>query len=208
MKNIDFKIFFKALDDVGIRASKVLHIGSNNIMDVKVLQQELDKKGINYRPSSVEDFYKMIGFEEVTIVDLADIDDWPQEQYELVVNPGSTAALLDQRKVFDAMYDRTLPNGFQIHIVPFLSTLDNEMYSYKPYFFYYIAEHQNHEILKAYFCNYVVERCMETTLYDAYSGFKYESEFGMNFLQNENWTSHIGLGVVYRKKVLDVQEND
>ena len=208
MKNIDFKIFFKALDEVGVRASKVLHIGSENIFDVKILHEELDKKGINYRPTNVKDFYEMLGFEDITIVDIIDISTWPLEQYELVVNPGSSALTLDQKQFFDSVYERTHPNGFQIHVVPFITTLDNEMFSYKPWFFNYMAEQQKHEILKAYFCNYCVERCMETTLYDEYSGFKYAHEFGMNFLQNENWTSHIGIGVIYKKQVIDVQEDD
>lgn len=208
MKNIDFKILFNALDDVGIRASSVLHFGSNEIMDFKVLHEVLDKKGINDRPKDVQSFYESLGFEDISLVDIEQLANSPDKQYELVVNPGSSAMMLDQLQIFELMNERTAPNGFQLHTVPFLCTLDNHMFSYMPNFFHYIAKYQKHEILKAYFCNYACSRCLETSIYDNFSGFAYEQEFGMNFLQNENWTSHIGLGVVYKKKVLDVQEDD
>ena len=208
MKNIDFKILFNALDNVGIRAKSVLHYGSNEIMDFKVLHEVLDKKGVNHRPKNVQSFYESLGFEDISLVNIEELADSPNKQYELVVNPGSSAMLFDQRYVFDLMNERTVGNGFQLHVVPFLCTLDNHMFAYMPNFFHYIAKNQKHEILKAYFCNYACTRCLETIIYNDFSGFKYEKEFGMNFLQNENWTSHIGLGVVYKKQVPDVQEDD
>jgi len=208
LKNIDFKILFNALDDVGIRASSVLHFGTNEIMDFNVLHEILDKKGINHRPKDVQGFYESLGFEDISIVRIGELQESPKKQYELVVNPGSSAMLFDQREIFDAMHERTAVDGFQLHMVPFLCTLDNHMFTYMPNFFYYIAKYQRHEILKAYFCNYACTRCLETAIYEDFSGFQYETEFGMNFLQNENWTSHIGLGVVYKKQVPDVQEDD
>lgn len=207
MKDIDFRSFFTMMDK-GHTQKSVFHVGDGNIHDFQELEKQFDKRGITKMPKDVEEFYEIMGYEEIEICHLNEIDNWPEKQYELVVNAGSSSRLFDQIKFFDQLDRRTLGNGYQLHVVPFLSTLDNEFYSYNPRFFSYMAESLNMKVLYGWFMNYILTRFLETTIYDNFVGYRYEKELGISWFQNENWTSHIALAALLQKQVENVQEDD
>ena len=123
-------------------------------------------------------------------------------------NAGASSVFLDQVKFFSEATKRVKPGGFMLNVVPSLSVLDHEFFSYKPHFFNYLADSLDFEIRNAWFANYSLERFLETKIYPEFSAGRYEAELGINWFQNENWTTHIGLGVSMQKRIKDVQEDD
>lgn len=213
MKDIEIKIINEALEL--IHPQKILYLGDANIRDYREIQFILDKKGINETPENTKHLFKLLGYNKVDIFNENDIDNLPAETYDLVINASASATYFDQVKFFGSLTVRTHVDGYQCHIVPFMTTMDNEFFSYSPSFFPYLANFNNLTIEKSWLGNYFLTKFLELHIADAFQGVNYERTLGINFLQNDNWTQHIALGVILKKhqkeaskRTEDVQEDN
>lgn len=213
MKDIEIKIINEALEIV--KPEKILYIGDAGIRDYREIQFILDKRGINETPENTKHLFSLLGYDKVDIFNENEIDNLPAETYDLVINAFASSTYFDQVKFFGSLIVRTHVGGYQCHIVPFMTTIDNEFFSYSPSFFPYLGSFNNLTIEKSWLGNYFLTKFYEFDIEREFQGINYERTLGINFLQNDNWTSHIALGVILKrhekeasKGSEDVQKDD
>ncbi len=126
--------------------------------------QTLDALG---RKNKVADYYRALGFEEYTSIDVndkfgslaMDLNEnlkthyGFEKEYDLVTNNGTGEHIFDQAMVFRNIHQLAKQGGLMLHVMPFLHWENHGFYNYNPILYLDVAEANHYEVVRLSIAN-------------------------------------------------------
>lgn len=190
----------------------ILHIGQAAITDHKVMREFLDFENIAERPVDIGEFYKLMGFTDVDIVSVEDLDDWreTEKRYDFIFNAHSSDRYLDQIKFIETLEILSKDKASMLYVLPFNSVFEHGYYSYNPSFFGQIAEHFDYEISQSWIGSLNVRDVQKLEIVHEFTFDRYSIRYHLShpYTPDQGWKGPIFISVAYKKDRIDVQEDD
>jgi hypothetical protein len=206
-----YKEHFRAPANVN-KTRSILHIGADGLQDYKVIRELLDFENINEKPQSVKEFYEFLGYEDIDVVNINDIDEWSTSGkcYDFIFNCHSSDRILDQIKFMEAVENISKEKSYILHVVPYNSVFEHGYYSYNPIFFYHIKNHFMYDIIQSTIGSLEARHIQNLNIVDEFSSDRYSIRYHIKnrFTPDHGWLGPIFISVAYYKDRTNVQEDD
>lgn len=147
-----------------IQSSSPTGMGSS--LDIQALRR-MAALSFQARLSETANFYKALGFESYTAVDInsnfgslvmdlnLDLREYYRfsNRYDLVTNIGTGEHLFNQYQVFKNIHDLAKPGGLMAHVMPFVNWLNHGFFNYQPVLYNDLAAANGYSVVSMSFCN-------------------------------------------------------
>jgi len=152
-----FKYTQWGLEEHDIPRESVLHFGTDCIADIENLQDMFQEFVINEYPQSVTEYYELLGYKRVVVLEPGeqDLDNYvlPEDAvggFDLVVNAAASGKIFDQNKFFETMHNACSENGYLINVLPYYGQPDQHLYNYQPNFVGRLSVSNEYEVSGAW----------------------------------------------------------
>ena len=124
---------------------------------------ELRAAGSEHRKPRTSDYFRALGYSDYRAIDINDLygslvmdlnrrvrDAYGyDETYELVTNNGTGEHIFNQMAIFENVHDLTAPDGWMLHVMPFVGYHNHGLYAFQPNLYYALARANGYELVLA-----------------------------------------------------------
>lgn len=206
-----FEVTDNFIDDAA--NTSVLHIGDDHIEDWKVVKRHLDKHDIAIRPQNMTELYECLGFKDIDIVDINDIDNWGMKgkTYDFIFNCHSADKMFDVIRFFEVVDNIANDNSHMTHIHPYQTYDELGFHCLNPSFYHELSHNMQYDYAFTWIGSLEADHHDNIQIAEHIANERYKKRhyLDLRYQPNEGFDFPSFLAITYYKsKKEDVQEDN